>query len=136
MIKLEHRNESMSQWVGVKKAAELLEKDRASVFRNAMAGRLEFRSKEGHLFIYRPTLTNFVGAPMGAPGRNNSDEVVFTRGEEREAVMAYRERLEQTHEDVIYEAVRIGNYLAIQATVIKPDTPPERLTPKKIKKIS
>ena len=135
MIENEHRNESMSQWIGMKKAAYLLEKHRASVFRNAMAGRLEFRCKEGHLYLYRPTVASFVGAPMGAPGRNNSDEVVLTRKEDRDAVMDYREMLAQIYDDVIYELIIAGNHLEIQATVIEPDKPPKILAPKKIRKI-
>jgi hypothetical protein len=118
VIKATDNLDSMTDWIGGPKASKLANLSISNVFRNAMAGRIAFRVKEGHLYFYRSDLARFDGAPRGRPSHEASDERSFA-AKDRPKIMKIRTEIEQKYEDVIYRAVENGDNLSLEITVYR-----------------
>jgi hypothetical protein len=97
MIKKNEISESMSDWVGIQKAAKMTGLNVSNVCRNAVRGRLSFRVREGHVYYYRHELENWVPPKMGAPG----DDDVRVSAKWQKKIQDLRNKLKAGDTDTI-----------------------------------
>lgn len=97
-------DDNMTEWVGMKKASAITGIHGSNIFRNAMAGRIPIRVKEGHLYFYRPILETFAGAPIGNPENIRDDDAL--RPSERSVFKLIRLETEPRFDDVVYRVVK------------------------------
>jgi hypothetical protein len=95
-------DDNMTEWVWINKAAAITGIHGSNIFRNAMAGRIPIRVKEGHLYFYRPVLETFAGAPIGNPNYLLPEPVALSPAE-RLIFKEIRDEIEDRFEDVIYK---------------------------------
>jgi hypothetical protein len=95
------QDDNMTEWVGMKKAAAITGLHGSNLHRNAMAGRVPIRVKEGHLYFYRPFLETFAGAPLGNPNLLVPEGVALVP-DERLVFKKIRTEIENRFDDVIY----------------------------------
>lgn len=108
---------SMTEWVTGVKAAKMTGLDHSNVYRNAMAGRLVFRVREGHVYYPIVQVAQFEGGPMGQPSHHGSDGS-FSKAE-RDALRELRRDLEAKYEDVIYKPVFDAGQMYIDVSAFR-----------------
>ena len=125
--------DEMTSWVSHRKAADISGLNRATIFKNAMRGRLPIRVRDGHIYVFEPSVRDFHGAPIGNPNRvaaaDNGLGPTLVR-----AFKTLREEIEATYEDVVYEIDLDADPTLVRITVFEPAgsraLKPRRLSPK------
>lgn len=125
--------DEMTSWVSHRKAADISGLNRTTIFKNAMRGRLPIRVRDGHIYVFEPSVRDFHGAPMGNPNRvaaaDNGLGPTLVR-----AFKTLREKIEATYEDVVYEIDLDADPTLVRITVFEPAgsraLKPRRLSPK------
>ena len=101
ITKIQHFDE-MTSWVSHRKAAVISGLNRTTIFKNAMRGRLPIRVRDGHIYVYEPSVRDFRGAPIGNPTRVAAADNGLGPAMVK-AFKTLREEIEATYEDVVYE---------------------------------
>lgn len=133
MITKSQHFDEMTSWVSHRKAAVISGLNRTTIFKNAMRGRLPIRVRDGHIYVYEPSVRDFRGAPIGNPTRvaaaDNGLGPTLVK-----AFKTLREEIEASHEDVVYEIDLLADPTLVRITVFEPSgsrtLKPRRLSPK------
>jgi len=94
-------SESMSDWVGTKKASEITGLNHSNVSRNATNGRLIFRVREGHVYYYKPQLEEWKAPPFGNPMLIKDANYVWISKEAKLKISDVRKTLKETGSDAV-----------------------------------
>ncbi len=133
MITNRQHFDDMSSWVSQRKAAGISGLDRTTIFKNAMRGRFPLRVKDGHLFIFEPSVRDFQGAPIGNPDRVEASDNAL-RPALVKAFKELRTEIESKFDDVVYEIDLDSDSSLVRITVFDAQGPrtlkPRRLEPK------
>ncbi|MFN9346892.1 MAG: hypothetical protein ACK6DQ_09870 [Planctomycetota bacterium] len=84
-----------------------------------MRGRLPIRVRDGHIYVFEPSVRDFHSAPIGNPNRvaaaDNGLGPTLVR-----AFKTLREEIEATYEDVVYEIDLDADPTMVRITVFEP----------------
>jgi hypothetical protein len=116
----------MSEWVSLTVGAQIAGKSYTTLYLNIQKGRIPFRVKERHCFVYKSWIAGFQGAPMGNPDRiRNSD--THLKGGTKRTFERIRTATESSHDDVVYDFTYTKEEILVTVTVILDDA---KSTPK------